>query len=95
LAILRGDVIEPELPELMLPKFRGGEFQPMPDSRRMDDLIRSGELDKSRSRNGDLWFAIVAKFAENEHNLSNNERGVSSGELVMLNDELVVLNDVV
>jgi hypothetical protein len=34
--------------------FDGGEFQPMPDSRRMLDLMGSGELECSRSRNADL-----------------------------------------
>jgi hypothetical protein len=63
-AILKGDVIEPELPELTLLSFDGGEFHPMPDSRRIDDLIGSGELDKSRSRNGDLWLDIVLGCAK-------------------------------
>ena len=81
MVILRGDVIDPELPELMLPRFEGGEFQPMPDSRRIDDLIGSGELDKSRSRSGDLRLAIVT---------SDNECDVSKDVLVALNDELVV-----
>ena len=41
----------------------GGEVQPNPDSRKMDDLIGSGELDISLSRNGEetsFGLAIVA-----------------------------------
>jgi hypothetical protein len=39
----------------------GGELQPMPDSRRIDDFIGSGELDKRRSLKGEtvfLWLAM-------------------------------------
>jgi hypothetical protein len=51
LAIRRGDVMVPLLPE-------DEEFQPMPDSRKMDDLIGSGEFESSRSRRGDLRDAM-------------------------------------
>lgn len=40
-------------PPLLVDSEEGGEFQPIPDSRRIDDLIGSGELDRSLSRNGD------------------------------------------
>lgn len=63
--------------ELVLPNFDGGECQPRPDSRRIDDLIGSGELDKSLSLSGDLWLAIVGKNAlSNERDVSNNELDV-------------------
>ena len=35
------------------------EGQPMPDSRRMEDLMGSGELERRRSRRGDLREAMV------------------------------------
>jgi len=44
--IRRGDVAFP------LDLSEGGELQPMPDSRRIDDLIGSGELESSLSRSG-------------------------------------------
>lgn len=36
----------------------------MPDSRKIDDLMGSGELDRSRSRSGDLWPAIIEFYAQ-------------------------------
>lgn len=56
--IRRGDVIEPELPELVLPGFDVGEIQPIPESRIMEDLMGSGEFDSNLSLNGDLWADI-------------------------------------
>jgi hypothetical protein len=35
------------------------EFQPIPDSRKIEDLIGSGEFESSRSLRGDLWLAII------------------------------------
>ena len=35
------------------------EFQPIPDSRKIEDLIGSGEFESSRSLKGDLWLAII------------------------------------
>lgn len=59
LAIRRGDVI---VPLVLLPadwtEFEDEEFQPMPDSRKMDDLIGSGEFESSRSRRGDFRDAM-------------------------------------
>ena len=69
-------MIELELPE---PSFDGGEFQPMPDSRRMEDLMGSGELDNIRSRKGDFWVAIV--MLDMSQVLSNES---SKGEMVNL-----------
>ena len=56
-AIRRGDVMVP----LLLAdwtEFEDEEFQPMPDSRKMDDLIGSGEFESSRSRRGDFRDAM-------------------------------------
>ena len=43
----------------MLPVLEVGEIQPIPDSRMMDDLMGSGELDKSLSLSGGLWPDIT------------------------------------
>ena len=39
------------------------ELQPMPDSRKMEDLIGSGEFESSRSRRGDLRDAAILERA--------------------------------
>ena len=56
-AIRRGDVMVPLLPADWA-EFEDEEFQPMPDSRKMDDLIGSGEFESSRSRRGDFRDAM-------------------------------------
>lgn len=53
LAIRRGDTSD--LPLTSVSGERGpdgGELQPIPDSRRIEDFIGSGELDRRRSRKG-------------------------------------------
>jgi hypothetical protein len=40
-------------------EFEDEELQPIPDSRKMEDLIGSGEFDRRRSRRGDFREAIV------------------------------------
>lgn len=57
-AILRGDVIEPAFPEEETGFAEADVFQPMPDSRKIEDLIGSGEFESSLSRKGDLRDAI-------------------------------------
>lgn len=59
LAILRGDVTELELEvEDIEPGCE--DAQPIPDSRRIDDLIGSGEFERRRSRRGaDLWVWVA------------------------------------
>jgi hypothetical protein len=49
-AIRRGEVTESALPE--------EGFQPMPDSRKMEDLRGSGEFESRRSRRGDFRDAM-------------------------------------
>ena len=35
------------------------EFQPIPDSRKVEDLIGSGEFESSRPLREDLWLVIM------------------------------------
>jgi hypothetical protein len=59
-AIRSGDVIELALPDEETGLFEAVDaFQPIPDSRKIEDLIGSGELERSRSRKGDLRDAIM------------------------------------
>lgn len=55
--------MDPDVPELILAVFVIGEIQPMPDSRIMDDLMGSGELERSLSLSGDLWLGIIGLVA--------------------------------
>jgi hypothetical protein len=56
-AIRRGEVIELEEGAVEL---ADDVAQPMPDPRRIEDLIGSGEFESKRSRRGEgLWVAMV------------------------------------
>lgn len=57
-AIRRGDVIELAFPEEEAGFAEADVFQPIPDSRKIEDLIGSGEFESSLSRKGDLRDAI-------------------------------------
>lgn len=57
--IRSGDVIELVLPDEETGFEAVDAFQPIPDSRKIEDLIGSGELERSRSRKGDLRDAIM------------------------------------
>jgi hypothetical protein len=60
----RGEVMDPEPSDEEVEVEAGFveaelEPQPMPDSRKMEDLIGSGELERRRSRKGDLRVAMM------------------------------------
>jgi len=56
-AIRRGEVVDPVLPEDGR-EAEDEEFQPMPDSRSIEDLIGTGEFESKRSLKGDLRVAM-------------------------------------
>lgn len=60
----RGEVTDPVLPEEGTELVAEEAFQPIPDSRRIEDLIGSGEFESKRSLKGDLWDAIVGDVQE-------------------------------
>ena len=71
-AIRRGDVMVP----LLLAdwtEFEDEEFQPMPDSRKMDDLIGSGEFESSRSRRGDFRDAMEKSKEASQSKLNKQQ----------------------
>lgn len=62
----------------------------MPDSRKIDDLMGSGELDRSRSRSGDLWPAIMRNVLA----ISFGSMGeVIQTDLAVSDDELLVVRE--
>lgn len=73
-AILRGDVIELAFPEEETGFAEADVFQPMPDSRKIEDLIGSGEFESSLSRKGDLRDAI-RKSQRMDRTISGKRRG--------------------
>ena len=68
-SIRRGDISESALlVDDTEPVFCGCGFgfHPMPDSRRIDDLMGSGEFERRRSRKGDLRLDIVQRSDHRE-----------------------------